>query len=73
MGMYCILAQGSLSSFRSERCEQTRAGSWKIYQEVYIGRQVQDMSWHKAHLERCLQTFLYDNDTSICDMCCDKC
>ena len=73
MGMYCILAHGFVSSFRSERRQHTSAGSCRSNQEVYIGRQVQDMSWHKAHLERCLQTFLYDNDTSICDMCCDKC
>jgi len=57
MGMYCILAQGFVFDLRSERREQTWAGSCRSNQEVYIGRQVQDMLWHKAHLEQCLQTF----------------
>jgi len=50
-----VLYIGTTRVPTTSRIEKTEAG--RSIQEVYIGRQVQDMSRHKAHLEQCLQTF----------------
>jgi len=57
MGMYCILAYNvSILSTRSETRVEEKPEVAQSNQGICIGRQEQ-MLWHKAHLERCLQTF----------------